>query len=96
MWILCRIGRLRVAVAPKSNTWVWFVGIILRIFSGQPSLQVLRAETLVERFTARPMLLEIGSASFNIRSSACSLLFGRRLGWPDGRRKIVCSAQGVH
>ena len=31
----------------------WFVCTSLRIFGGYPSLQVLRAETLVERFTAR-------------------------------------------
>ena len=34
-------------------------------------------------------LLEIGSASFKIRSSVCSLSFVCGLGWAGGRRKIV-------
>ena len=47
------ICRSRAAMVSKDHTWVWFVDIILRIFTGYPSLQVFRAETLVERFTAR-------------------------------------------
>ena len=44
----------------KDHTRVWFVDTILRIFSVYPSLQVLRAETLVERFTARLTLFSAG------------------------------------
>jgi hypothetical protein len=38
---------------PNVVRGLWFVDIVLNIFSGYPSLQVLRAEALVERLTAR-------------------------------------------
>ena len=38
---------------PNVMRGLWFVDIVLRTFHRFPSLQVLRAETLVERFTAR-------------------------------------------
>ena len=53
----CGFGVLFVALVlpwlPKTIRGLWFVDIVLRIFNVCPSLQVLRAETLVERFTAR-------------------------------------------